>query len=60
MDDNSIMPSGKHKGKKMTNVPAKYLIWIYDNNKCTDEVKGYIKDNYTDLLQESDLESWSQ
>lgn len=27
------MPFGVYKGKKMANVPASYLKWIYDNNK---------------------------
>lgn len=33
LTDNSIMPFGVYKGKKMANVPASYLKWIYDNNK---------------------------
>jgi len=27
------------------------LIWLYDNNKCSRDVKAYIKDNY-DVLNE--------
>lgn len=49
MDDNSIMPWGVHKGKKMANVPDDYLVWIYDNNKCSGEVRKYIEDNLDSL-----------
>lgn len=45
MNDNSVMPFGKYKGEKMANVPADYLLWLYENNKCYGEIKQYIKDN---------------
>ena len=48
--DESPMPFGKHKGEKMANVPASYLIWLYDNRKCSSDVKEYIEDNL-DILQ---------
>lgn len=44
------MPFGKYKGEKMANVPASYLIWLYDNGKCSSDVKEYIEDNL-DILQ---------
>lgn len=43
--DESIMPYGVHKGKEMANVPASYLLWLYENNKCSGEVREYVKDN---------------
>lgn len=45
MTDTSIMPYGKHKGTAMINIPAKDLIWLYENNRCSQEVKEYILDN---------------
>lgn len=45
LTDNDFMPWGKYKGDKMANVPASYLLWLYENNKCSGEVKEYIKDN---------------
>lgn len=30
LTDNSPMPFGKYKGTKLENVPASYLIWLYD------------------------------
>ena len=52
LTDESPMPWGKYKGDKMINVPASYLIWLYDNNKCSRDVKAYIKDNYNVLNEE--------
>lgn len=50
LTDESLMPWGKYQGDKMINVPASYLIWLYDNN-ISGDVKAYIKDNY-DVLNE--------
>lgn len=52
LTDESPMPFGKHKGDKMANVPASYLMWLYDNNKCNAEVKEYVKDNLEVLQKE--------
>ena len=52
LGDESPMPFGKYKGEKMANVPASYLMWLYDNNKCNAEVKEYINDNMDVLKQE--------
>jgi uncharacterized protein (DUF3820 family) len=30
LTDNSPMPFGKHRGQALINVPASYLIWLYD------------------------------
>lgn len=43
LTDESPMPWGKYQGDKMINVPASYLIWLYDNNKCSGDVKAYVK-----------------
>lgn len=51
--DNTPMPFGKHKGKAMVNVPAVYLIWLF-NNSCTHTgVKQYIIDNLAALEKEA-------
>ena len=49
--DESIMPFGKYKDEKMANVPASYLIWLYESGKCYGTVKSYIQDNL-DVLKE--------
>ncbi len=56
MDDNSEMPYGQYKGKKMANIPAKYLLWAYDQHWCKGDVKQYIEDNFEALKTESERE----
>ena len=53
LTDNDPIPWGKYKGDKMINVPASYLIWLYDNNKCDEEVRRYIEDNMDVLIKET-------
>ncbi len=52
LNDSSKMPFGKYTGIRLANVPADYLIWIYENKKCTAEVEAYIKDNLDALKKE--------
>lgn len=51
MKDTDLMPFGKYKGEKMANVPASYLIWLYDSKKCFGDVLKYIIDNMDILKQ---------
>ena len=59
LTDESLMPFGKYKGEKMVNVPASYLMWIYDEWTLPNprfgfaykDVKVYIEENL-DVLQE--------
>jgi uncharacterized protein (DUF3820 family) len=50
LDDDSLMPWGKHKGDKMKNVPDAYLKYMYDSGKVDARVKAYIEEylNYTE------------
>lgn len=50
LTDRDRMPWGKHKGTQMINVPANYLLWLYENNKCSGEVKEYIE-NMMEVLK---------
>lgn len=50
LTDESKMPYGRHKDKTMANVPDYYLKWLYENSKCSEEVKEYIEDN-ADVLK---------
>ena len=52
LNDNSLMPWGRFKGRKMANVPADYLLWLYRENKASGDVLEYINDNWTVLLHE--------
>jgi uncharacterized protein (DUF3820 family) len=52
--DNDLMPFGKHKGKALVNIPAFYLIYIYENDMVYDlRVKKYIANNLDTLKKEA-------
>lgn len=54
LKDDDLMPMGKHKGDKMQDVPAKYLLYIYENNMCSNErVKEYIESNLNVIKQQA-------
>ncbi len=40
-----LMPFGKHKGKKMSEVPDSYLLWLSDEGTTTGLLRAYIDDN---------------
>lgn len=54
MNDNSIMPFGKHKGKPLLEVPASYLLWWADQSpEHNAELLKYINDNRRHLEDEA-------
>ena len=54
LTDDSAMPGrGIHAGKKMANLPAKYLLYISENGMCTKDVQAYITDNYEVLCHQA-------
>lgn len=56
MTDESEMTFGKHKGIKLANIPADYLIWLYENVQLDNDLKAYIKDNEAGLRKEIERE----
>lgn len=52
LTDESLMPFGKHKGTKMINVPASYLLWLSKQEWIEEwpAVLDYIEDN-ADVLE---------
>jgi uncharacterized protein (DUF3820 family) len=56
MDDNSIMPFGKHKGEKLANVPPGYLLYLYDAGYLRGELKKYAEDNIAVLKFQKEQE----
>ena len=44
LDDDSLMPWGKHEGKRMEDVPDKYLKWIYWKGQIDAPVKLYVEE----------------
>ncbi len=57
LTDTSAMPYGKYKGRRMQDVPADYLLWLYDNEKCSASVARYIEDNRLDIEQRQTMEA---
>lgn len=51
--DETVMPFGVHKGKQLADVPASYLLWLHENNKCTPELKQYIEANLSVIRLEA-------
>jgi len=52
LEDTDIMEFGRHQGKRLIDVPASYLLFIYDNFKLKPDLKDYIEDNKQGLEQE--------
>lgn len=42
--DTTEMPFGIHKGKRLANIPANYMLWLYRNGKCNIPLKLYIEE----------------
>lgn len=53
LTDKSLMPNGKYKGKTMEDVPAIYLMYIYDNGLSKPEVRTYIESNIDVILKQA-------
>jgi uncharacterized protein (DUF3820 family) len=51
-DDDTPMPFGAHKGKKLANVPATYLLWCYEQSWCKGHLRTYIQNNLDVLKKE--------
>jgi len=53
--DTDIMPFGKHKGKRIVDVPDKYLLWLYFEGKSIPEpISNYIRDNLDAIIKNAD------
>lgn len=53
LTDESPMPWGKHKGTPMKDVPASYLLFMYDSQLLNKgAVMNYVIDNMQALLKE--------
>lgn len=55
--DNTVLNFGKYKGRTVGNVPATYLLYIYDNGYYMPaELRAYINANMQHLQRESRME----
>lgn len=53
--DETMMPFGMHRNKKLSNVPADYLLFIYRENKLNEPLKKYIEENLEVLEAEEKI-----
>lgn len=64
LDDTSPMPFGKHKGVPMSEVPARYLNWLWTDGKSAEvgkcPVADYIHNNIAALVVEYPDGDWEQ
>lgn len=51
--DHTPMPFGKYRGTTMANVPAVYLLWLFNKGCDHDGVKQYINSNLDILRKEA-------
>jgi uncharacterized protein (DUF3820 family) len=47
-----LMPYGKYKGADMEDVPASYLLWIYENTRPSPAVENYIEKNLAGIKRQ--------
>ena len=59
LTDESLMPFGKFKGKRLANVPARYLLYLYRESIVYGDLKAYIEDNFEVLEKEIEDENQS-
>ncbi len=52
LTDKSLIYFGKYKGTALANIPADYLLYLYDNCKTDANLRAYIKDNLDVLNNE--------
>ena len=54
-EDDTVMPWGKHKGTKLVDVPATYLLWLLEQKWIKDwpGLHDYLKRCEDDMLEET-------
>ena len=52
LTDSSLMLFGKYQGYELKNIPARYMLWIYDNLTLRDDLKEYIDNRRERYLRE--------
>lgn len=53
------VPRCKFSGVKMCNVPAEYLLYLYNHEVPDGNIKDYIEDNYDLLVEQKKIEDHS-
>lgn len=47
--DQSLFPFGRHKGEKLVNVPASYLLYWYEKKALSKSFAEYVEQNKSKL-----------
>jgi uncharacterized protein (DUF3820 family) len=55
--DNTVLQFGKHKGKRLIDVPSLYLKYLWDTDTCFGAMKDYIRDNL-DVITKNAKAEW--
>ena len=53
LTDDDLMPFGKHRGRRLEDVPARYLLWLWDegwHQRTGEPLGAYLKDSLNALL----------
>ena len=60
LTDDSLMTFGKHRGEKMSEVPASYLHYLWSNGMENEkgDVADYIRENLDALKMETPDKIW--
>lgn len=53
------IPRCKFTGMAMANVPAEYLLYLYNNDLPDGSIKDYVEDNYDLLMEQKKVEDQS-
>jgi len=53
LNHNSIMPFGRYRGRKMSEVSPVYLLWLHDNGCKHPAVKQYCEMHVNQLRQQA-------
>jgi uncharacterized protein (DUF3820 family) len=47
------MPFGKHRGERLGDIPASYLLWLHDQSFCPNKVRNYVERERKHLTEEA-------
>lgn len=57
--DQTVFPWGKHKGERVRDVPASYLLWLFEQPwiKSWPGLHAYLKQHEDQLMEEKEQDS---
>ena len=52
VNHNTVITFGRYKGKKLKEIPAKYMLWLLEKGFLTGQMKKYLRTNAEVLRKE--------